>query len=252
MAEVLLLGTGAALTDGSREPTMLAVRGRRTTVLIDCGSNPARQLQRLQVPLASVERVILTHSHPDHTSGFALLVEMLWLAGRRHPIPVHGPDEAIDVVRRAFSQWDTSAWPGLPDLEWHVVPLDVGAPIASGAEFELSAAPGVHSVPVIGVRARDGAAGGTLVYSADGEPSPGVRALARGADVLLHEATGAQPGVHSSAEGAAELASAAGVKRLILVHLAPSQNDLAAQRLAATKVFGGEVFVGRDLDRYSF
>ena len=52
--------------------------------------------------------------------------------------------------------------------------------------------------------------------------------------------------------GAAELASAAGVKRLVLVHLSPAVNDLEAQRLAANKIFGGDVFVGRDLDRYTF
>ena len=251
MADLLLLGTGAALNDGSREPTMLALRGTSSTVLIDCGSNPVRPLQRLGVPLASVERLILTHSHPDHTSGFALLVEMLWLAGRRQPLPVHGPAEAIDVVRRAFAQWDTSAWNGLPDLQWHAVPLEIGVPIATGADFELRAAPGKHSVPVIGVRARGVHGSGTLVYGADGEPSPGIRALAQGADLLVHEATGAYP-AHSTAEGAAEVASAAGVKRLVLVHLSPAANDLEAQRLAASKIFGGEVFVGRDLDRYAF
>jgi len=251
MAELLLLGTGAALNDGSREPTMLALRGAHSTVLVDCGSNPARQLQRLGIPLASIERLILTHSHPDHTSGFPLLVEMLWLAGRREPLPVHGPAEAIDVVRRAFAQWDTGAWNGLPDLQWYVVPLEIGAPISAGADFELTAAPGEHSVPVIGVRARDVHGGGTLVYGADGEPSPGIRALAQGADLLVHEATGAYP-THSTAEGAAGLASAAGVKRLVLVHLSPATNDLEAQRLAASKVFGGEVFIGRDLDRYTF
>lgn len=251
MAEVLLLGTGAALNDGSREPTMLALRGRQSTVLIDCGSNPVRQLQRLNVPLASIERLILTHVHPDHTSGFPLLVEMLWLAGRREPLPIHGPADAIDVARRAFAQWDTSDWKGLPDLQWHAVALEIGAPIASGADFELTAAPGMHSVPVIGVRARDVHGGGVLCHSADGEPSPGIRALAQGAGLIIHEATGAFPG-HSTAEGAAELAAGAGAKRLILVHLAPLANDLNAQRASAAKVFGGEVFIGRDLDRYTF
>lgn len=251
MAELLLLGTAAALADGSREPTMLALRGPRSTILIDCGSNPSRQLQRLGVPLESIERLILTHSHPDHSSGFALLVEMLWLAGRRDPLPVHGPEEAIDVVRRAFAQWDTSKWTGLPELEWHVVPLDVGAPIAAGADFELTAAPGRHSVPVIGVRARDLSGGGVLCYSADGAPSPGIRALAQNVDLLVHEATGAHP-THSSAEEAAELARAASAGRLILVHLAPQANDLDAQQAAARAIFGGEVFIGRDLDRYEF
>jgi ribonuclease Z len=219
--------------------------------LIDCGSNPVRRLQQLSVPLESIERLILTHSHPDHISGFPLLVEMLWLAARREPLPVHGPADAIDVARRAFAQWDTSGWKGLPELQWREVPLEIDAPIATGADFELTAAPGVHSVPVIGVRARDLHGKGVLCYSADGEPSPGIRALAHGAELVIHEATGAFPG-HSTAEGAAALAESAGAKRLILVHLAPLANDLDTQRVAAANVFRGEVFLGHDLDRYAF
>ena len=251
MAELLLLGTGAALTDGSREPTMLALRGRQSTVLIDCGANPIRQLQQLNVPLDSIERLILTHAHPDHTSGFGLLVEMLWLSGRRRPLPVHGLAEVLDLARRLFAQWDTRGWPGLPELEWHPVSTETGAALAMGADFELTAAPGIHSVPVIGLRARDLHGGGVLAFSADGEPSPGIQALAQNADLLVHEATGVYPG-HSTAEGAAELARAAGARRLVLAHLAAGANDLQAQAGAASKIFGGPVFIGRDLDRYEF
>jgi ribonuclease Z len=254
MAELLLLGTGAALTvDGSREPTMLALQGQKSTILIDCGSNPIRQLQRMQVPLDSIERLILTHSHPDHISGFGLLVEMLWLHCCPHcrALPVHGPADAIDVARRLFAQWDSSEWKGMPELEWHEIPLAIGAPIATGSDFELTAAPGVHSVPVIGIRARDLHSGGVVAYSGDGEPSPGIRTLAQGADWLVHEATGAFPG-HSTAEAAAELARAVGARRLILVHLADSFADLDVRRPAAEQAFGGEVWLGRDLDHYKF
>jgi ribonuclease Z len=246
-----LLGTAAALSDGSREPTSLALRGRDTTILVDCGANPLRQLQRLDVPLASVERVILTHSHPDHTAGFPLLVEMLWLAGRRNPLPVHGPADALDVVRRVFSQWDTSSWQGLFELDWHMVPLEKGAPVVRTAEFEIMATPGRHSVPVIGLRVRTFRGGGLLAYSADGEPSEGVQDLARGVDLLVHEATGNFPG-HSTAEGAARLAREAGARRLVLVHLAPQLGDLPARLAAAQTIFGPEVYLGEDLARFAF
>ncbi len=252
MAQLLLLGTGSALADGSREPTMLALRGATSTVVIDCGSNAVRQLQRLGVPLDSVERVILTHEHQDHTSGFPLLVEMLWLAGRHRPLPVHGPANAIDVVRRVSAQWDTQDWEGLPELHWHSVPLEVNAPVAVGADFEITAAPGQHGrVPVMGLRARDLRRGGVMAYSADGEPSPGIRALAQDVEILVHEATGNFP-AHSTAEGAAELARAAGAKKLVLVHLAPLVNDLEAQRRAAQNIFGEDVYLGNDLDVYDF
>ncbi|MGQ0605270.1 MAG: MBL fold metallo-hydrolase [Anaerolineales bacterium] len=252
MAELLILGSGAALTDGSREPTMLALRGVASTIVIDCGGNAVRQLQRLDIPLDSIERLILTHSHPDHTSGFPLLIEMLWLSGRRQPLPIHGPEEALDVVQRAWAQWDTREWRGLPELQWNVVLLETGAPIATGADFELTGAPGIHGgIPVIAVRARDVHNGGVCAYSADGSPSPGVMAMAHRANILVHEATGAHP-VHSTAEQAAELARAAGAQQLVLVHLSPHENDLAAQHRAASEIFGGPVFIAQDLERYHF
>jgi len=253
MAELLLLGTGSSLNDGTREPTMLALRGRESTTLVDCGSNPIRQLQRLGVPIASVERIILTHSHPDHNSGFGLLFTMVWLSGRRHPIPIYGPADAIDTTQRLFEQWDTSDWRNLPALEWHEVKLQVGAPIFADADFELTAAPGVHHVPVIGVRARNVHGGGVMVYSSDGEPSASIQALAQGADLLVHEATVPSDGNgHTSAASAARLARAAGARRLLLVHLSAGADELEKQRQAAEQVFGDQVFIGRDLDRYEF
>ncbi len=252
MAELLLLGTGAAINDGSRETTMLALRGQQSTVVIDCGGNAVLALQRMGVPLTSVERVILTHAHPDHTSGFPLLVEMLWLGGLRGVLHVHGPAQTLDVVRAAWSQWNTSRWEGLPVIDWQPVPLEVGVAVATGADFELTAAPGIHGeMAVIGVRARDLRGGGTVAYSADGQPSPGVNALARGVDWLVHEATGENFG-HSTPEQAGALAREAGAKGLILVHLAPQSIEPSIARRAAQAAFGGPVFVGMDLARYSF
>lgn len=251
MAELLLLGTGASLGDGSREPTMLAVRGATTTVLIDCGANPVRQLQRLSVPLHSIDRLILTHSHPDHTSGFPLLMEMLWLAGRQRPLPVHGPADTVELARRVFAQWDTSGWAGLFELDPQPVALEPEQLVVLTPEFEIMASPGVHSVPVMGLRIRDLQGGGVMAYSADGEPSAGVLGLARGVDLLVHEATGAHPG-HSTAVGAAQLAREARSRRLVLVHLAPQDYDLENWRLAAEAVFGRDVQIGNDLDRYTF
>jgi ribonuclease Z len=252
MPDVLLLGTGAGFTvDGSREPTMLALRGEHSTVLVDCGANAVRQLQQMQVPLASLERLILTHSHPDHTCGFPLLVQMLWLAGRRAPLPVHAPPDTLDLARRLLAQWDTSGWDDLFELQWQPVALEQGAPVAVGADFEIVAAPGIHSVPVIGLRARAIRSGRVVAYSADGEPSPGVRWLAREAGLLVHEAGGAHKG-HSTAQAAAELAREAGARQLVLVHLAEPQAHIDAHVTAAREIFGPDVLAGSDLERHTF
>jgi ribonuclease Z len=129
--------------------------------------------------------------------------------------------------------------------------LTLHAPIAHTDDFVLTAAPGVHSVPVIGLRARSLTGGGILAYSADGEASGGILELARGVDLLVHEANGPFKG-HCLAQAAAELAREAGVRRLVLVHLSPQRPEFEAELEAAQGVFEGELYLGRDLDRYQF
>jgi ribonuclease Z len=251
MAELLLLGTAGAFGDGSRDPTSLALRGPGSTIVIDCGGNPLRQLQRLGVPLDSVDRLILTHAHVDHTSGLPLLLKMLWHAGRRAPLPIHGPAHTLDIARPAMALWPSLREAKLFRLDWQPVPLEPGVTVAQTDDFEIYAAPGQHTVPVIGLRVRDRRGGGTLAYSADGEPSRPIRDLAQNVDLLVHEANG--PGEHhSSAEQAAEVARAADARRLLLVHLRPQEVDLPAALAAAQAIFHGEVVLGDDLQRFEF
>ena len=233
---VHLLGTGSANAGPTRTTTMLAVEHGEALVLVDCGADAVQQMLRAGLDPTAVDAVILTHEHPDHISGYPLLLEKLWLLGRRQTIPVFGPAETLAKARRLFQTFNVRNWEGLPDRAFHEVPLDPGALVIDVAGLRVTSTPVDHPVPTIGLRFESSSA--TVAYSCDTAPADAVVALARGADLLIHEGTGSLPGVHSSPLEAARIAAEAEAPRLVLVH-APAgacDDDLAEARkiLAAT------------------
>jgi len=248
VASVHLLGTGAALASPDRTTTMLALEGISSVVAIDCGGDVVQRILLASLDLEAMSALILTHEHPDHVGGFPLFMEKIWLAGRRRPIPVCGPTSALRVARRLFESFDTSGWKGMPAIDWREVSLTENATVWTDAEWDIRAAPGKHSVPVIGIRAEHLPSGRTMAYSADTEPFEPIVRLAKDADLLVHEATGRFPG-HSTASDAAEVAERAGARMLVLVHLPPTLNEQDHAR--AESIFAGTE-LGRDGASYDF
>ena len=248
MPTLHLLGTGAALSDPHRTTTMLAFADEASTLVVDCGGDVVQRLMAAGIDLGTITALIVTHEHPDHAAGFPLFMEKIWLAGRTAPVPVYGILPALDQVRRCFATFDTSRWDGLPEIQWHPLPEEEDTVVLEDAQWLVKASPGIHSVPVVGLRVRSKATESVVAYSCDTEPSEAITRLAHNADILVHEATGAFPS-HSSAEQAAAVAAEAGAGRLLLVHLPPGLTD---DDLAEARTLFPNTELGEELGAYSF
>ena len=249
MSVLHVLGSGAAYSDGGRTTTMLALDAASGVVVVDCGGDVVQRLLAHGLDPLRVTALIVTHEHADHVGGLPLMLERLWLAGRRTPLPVIGIEPAVAQAVRLHDVFDTSEWPEYAGIAPRIVDQTPSTVVLDDADWRLTGAPGVHAVPVIGLRIEPKDGGIVVAYSCDTAYEPAIVELARGAGLLLHEAAGGPSPIHASACDAARVALEADAGRLVLVHLPPGFDETSEEVARARRTFPA-LEVGFDGARY--
>lgn len=248
MPELIFLGTGAAVPDRAHHNTHLAILNQSRVVLIDCGSSPSIRLAEAGIDIEEVGDIILTHFHPDHVGSLPLLLMNMWLMGRQKALRIYGLHHCLERVEdvMGFYQWEN--WPHFFPVTFHRLPEREQVQIIGHDDLKIYVSPVRHVIPTIGLRVEIGDRKKVLAYSCDTEPCPEVVNLAEGAEILIHEATGADVG-HSSASQAGEIAAQAGVQTLYLVHFPTVDLDKNKLVDEAADSYSGKIIVPDDLDR---
>ncbi len=247
-----LLGTSAAAPDAAHDTVGLALELGPALYLVEAGGSLLHRLARQGLDPGRLRGIFVSHDHPDHLYGLPGLVLGLYVLGFRRRLPVYGPPQATETARRLLEafrwhEWGDGAMLAVVDF----VPLDpAGGAQALDGELTLRWAPADHG-RLQALAYRFEAGGKALVYSGDTAPCRSVEALARGADLLVHECTGLTeeetlPHGHSPAPAVGELAARAQVKGLILVHLPVLRHPPERLTAAAEARFGGRVWAGQD------
>ncbi len=245
MSRVIILGSSNAVPTLKAENTHMVVIGEKRTVLIDSVSTPVIRLEQVGVDLHSITDIVVTHFHPDHVSGLPLLLMDLWLLGRKDPINIYGLDHAIERVETMLDLYSWRDWPNFFPVVFFRLPAVELTTVLDCPDFLIKSSLVHHMIPTIGLRIEFKDSGKVLAYSCDTEPCDEVVRLSEGADVLIHEATGASFG-HSSAQQAGEIATKAGVTNLYLIHYTTAvqaSGDLIAE---AGETFDGKVKLAYD------
>ncbi len=245
MAELVIVGCSGSGPGPDSAASAYLVRetvdGVTTTVLLDLGSGAFGPLQR-HVDPRDVDAIVLSHLHADHCLDLAAwdVAAAYSATAPWRPVVTYAPAGARERIARAAEVDD----PGEAHLErsFDVRSLREGRTERLGC-FTLSVARVAHPVESYALRL-DGPTGG-FVYSGDTGPTPALEDLARGAQVLLAEASFPDrpelpADLHLSGRQAGEAAAAAGVATLVLTHV-PAWEDPQQRMVEAGRVFGGRL-----------
>jgi len=236
---------------------------------------PSCSTTQAGVALPTLRHVFITHHHSDHNADYGNLMLLAWTTGLRGRVDTWGPPPLEKMTRLFFElnavDIDTRiADEGRPPLVPLVHPHEITQPglVMQDERVKVTAALVEHPplTPAFGFRFD--CPDRSIVFSGDTNKSDNLIRLARGADVLVHEALYV-PAVdrlvarvpqaatlkkhlidsHTSAEDVGRVAAAAGVKTLVISHLVPADDPLVTDQMwidAARPHFTGEIVVAHD------
>ena len=258
MVDVVFLGTGSAFSAGRRSNLSLLIEAPDFRMLVEAGPMIMHQLARINLQAADIERLFVSHAHGDHALGFPMLGLNRLQAS--NPLHVYAGLGTIGILQVLCTLAFRGLRTHLSNFRWHELSeegLDKKE-LTTGVTLRTALVPHPPGVPTLAAR-WDFADGPSVTFATDTFANGTTVELARGSDLLIHEANYSavlqpeeDPAVnyHSTARQAGEIARQADCPRLALVHLGSEVGEhpdvLAEEARAGTDL---QVIVPEDGER---
>jgi len=209
-----------------------------------------RRLLRANSTIFDVDYIFYSHFHPDHTAElvpFLFATKYPDTSQRQTVLTIVagvGFEDFFAGLKTVYGKW-IEPGPGLVEI---IEMSNRSADLLRLKDFTVQSAPVEHNPESIAYRIT-GPGGHSVVYSGDTDYSENLIALSKDADLLICES--ALPDDyrmkgHLTPSLAGDIATRAGVKKLILTHFYPEcdQTDIEQE---CRKTYEGPLALGEDL-----
>jgi len=282
--KLVILGTAAGpiptVPGRTRHMTSHVMVSNSTAYVLDCGLGMTNQFARTGIPFTTVRSILITHHHPDHNIEYGPFLVIAWIQGMPLPVRAFGPpplkqmtDDLLRAYKATIDFW-VEDFKMKPLVSPNVKEVSTPGMVMQDENVKIVAAIVQHPPVRPALAYRFDFEDRSIVFSGDTVPIETVVELAKGTDILVHEAmyvpaleaylrnrivTGAPVSfdvymkhmmtAHSAVEEVGRVAQQAGVKTLVLSHLTPGIDGIEDKtwRAEAAKHFTGEIVVARDL-----
>jgi ribonuclease BN (tRNA processing enzyme) len=275
-SKLILLGTaGGPSPKIDRSAPANAIVVGDDIYVIDCGNGVARQMAKAGLDLGHIRDVFITHQHSDHNADYGNLLLLAWATDLRTKVDTYGPPP-LKRMTELFLEMDAydigirEKDEGRPPLAPLIHPHEIthGGPVMYDDNIKVTAALVQHPLVKPAFAYRFDCPDRSIVFSGDTRPSGNLIELARGADILVHEVIDLHAidqvvkdesvatrlrahleAAHTPMSQVGQIATAAGVKTLVLNHFVPGTPPIPDKVWydAVKPHFKGRMIIGHDL-----
>jgi ribonuclease Z len=268
--KVTLLGTGAPppVMDRFGPSTLVEVGDEK--FIFDAGRGAMQRLHQLGIPFADITGLFFTHHHSDHVVGFP----DLWLTGwigrpwgqRKVPLKVWGPVGTQEMMSHLARAYEVDIRVRIKNYSADGVAVEA-KDMTEGVVYErndlrvtaFEVDHGGEMLPAYGYRIDY--AGHSAVISGDTTFNENLIEFSPGADLLVHEVTGAPPDMlrsteqfqritrnHTTPDQAGEVFARVQPKLAVYTHILLFGDITAADLIPPTREkYSGPLEIGEDL-----
>lgn len=249
---VTILGSGTCVPSLERSSCAVLMQTGSTKLLFDSGPGTMRRLLEADTTIYDLDYIFYSHFHPDHTAELVpLIFATKYPDGDRRKKPLtivagRGFKGFFAGLKAVYGHWIEAA-PGKFDN------LELANTVRDShrfKEFSVESIPVEHNEESIAYRINS-SDGSSVVYSGDTDYSENLIDLAAKADLLICESAlpdDMRVKGHLTPSLAGEIASRAGVRKLVLTHFYPECDRIDIEQ-ECRKTFPGPLLLAEDLMR---
>jgi ribonuclease Z len=240
--KITVLGNSSASPRAGKHPSAQVVTLHHQLFLVDCGEGTQYQLIRNKIKYGGIDHIFISHLHGDHFFGLLGLITTYFLNSRTRPLHIYANQQLEGFVNGMLELTQTTL--NFPII-YHYLKPDVAETIHETDSIRVVVFPLDHRVDTHGFLFADKRdISKSYAYCSDTQFAPEVVQYINNVGLLYHEATfgddkeeSAARKFHSTARQAAQIASMANAKHMLIGHFSAKYQNVGELLDQAREVF---------------
>jgi len=242
--KLLVLGSGTCVPSLTRNAPAYFLAADDYRLLIDIGNTTLQQLVKAGIPYQEIDVIFITHTHPDHVSGLLPFLHALKatpVSTRTKELSIIGPRGILDFYDRCIATIMK------PPATFSITITEMHDHLALGSIL-VESIPTVHTETSIAYRFTEN--NRTMVYTGDCDYDDSLIGFSNDSDLLVIDCSfpnDMKAAGHLTPQECGIVAREAGVKKMLLTHIYPTDKPETIRVDECRAEFGGEILLAHDL-----